>query len=257
MRRTIPTPARSTPGCARARGRQDQHLGTPGAAPFRLRFQSHIARRLRRRLAHLLRRYRALLRQSRLCISASPATRKICPICPTAFSSVAVKLTAGGVETARQPRKKWTGAHAVSRGRNHRWSEAQQIPQPLFRPRRVRPARRRLRYPRRLRFAHRPDSSRHGYRQSDFAAPTPRLRSHRRQGHGQGAAASTSSIPKPTRPTKRRAAAVILGASTLESARLMLLSKSSQHPNGIGNSSGHVGHNFCEHIMGPGIIGIW
>src|SRR5262249_36770876 len=43
---------------------------------------------------------------------------------------------------------------------------------------------------------------------------------------------------------------------TLESARLMLLSKSRQHPNGIGNSSGHVGHNFCEHIMGPGVTGL-
>jgi hypothetical protein len=27
------------------------------------------------------------------------------------------------------------------------------------------------------------------------------------------------------------------------------------HPNGIGNSSGHVGHNFCEHVMGPGVDG--
>ena len=53
-----------------------------------------------------------------------------------------------------------------------------------------------------------------------------------------------------------RARVVILGASTLESARLMLMSKSSQHPNGIGNSSSHVGHNFCEHIMGPGINGL-
>ncbi|MGH9765491.1 MAG: GMC oxidoreductase, partial [Blastocatellia bacterium] len=43
---------------------------------------------------------------------------------------------------------------------------------------------------------------------------------------------------------------------TLETARLMLLSKSRQHPNGIGNSSGHVGHNFCEHVMGPGVTGI-
>ena len=48
----------------------------------------------------------------------------------------------------------------------------------------------------------------------------------------------------------------MLGASTLESARLMLLSKSSLYPNGIGNSSGHVGHNFCEHLMGPGITGL-
>ena len=43
---------------------------------------------------------------------------------------------------------------------------------------------------------------------------------------------------------------------TLESARLLLLSKSPQHPNGIGNSSGHVGHNFCEHVMGPGVTGL-
>jgi choline dehydrogenase-like flavoprotein len=49
---------------------------------------------------------------------------------------------------------------------------------------------------------------------------------------------------------------VVLAASTLESARLLLLSKSGAHPNGIGNSSGHVGHNFCEHVMGPGITGL-
>ncbi|HLJ51385.1 MAG TPA: GMC family oxidoreductase [Bryobacteraceae bacterium] len=53
-----------------------------------------------------------------------------------------------------------------------------------------------------------------------------------------------------------KAKVVVLGASTLESARLMLLSKSRQHPNGIGNSSGHVGHNFCEHVMGPSVTGI-
>jgi choline dehydrogenase-like flavoprotein len=53
-----------------------------------------------------------------------------------------------------------------------------------------------------------------------------------------------------------KAKVVILAASTLESARLLLLSKSRQHPNGIGNSSGHVGHNFCEHVMGPGASGL-
>ena len=53
-----------------------------------------------------------------------------------------------------------------------------------------------------------------------------------------------------------KARVVILAASTLESARLLLLSKSRQHPNGIGNSSGHVGHNFCEHVMGPGASGL-
>ncbi len=49
---------------------------------------------------------------------------------------------------------------------------------------------------------------------------------------------------------------VIVAASTLESARLLLLSKSTTHPNGIGNSSGHVGHNFCEHVMGPSVTGL-
>jgi choline dehydrogenase-like flavoprotein len=49
---------------------------------------------------------------------------------------------------------------------------------------------------------------------------------------------------------------VVVAASTLESARLLLLSKSRQHPAGLGNSSGHLGHNFCEHLMGPGVSGI-
>ncbi len=53
-----------------------------------------------------------------------------------------------------------------------------------------------------------------------------------------------------------KARVVVLAASTLESARLMLLSKSTIHPNGIGNSSAHVGHNFCEHVMGPGVYGL-
>jgi choline dehydrogenase-like flavoprotein len=48
---------------------------------------------------------------------------------------------------------------------------------------------------------------------------------------------------------------VVLAASTLESTRLMLNSKSPRHPNGIANSSGVVGHYFCEHIMGPGARG--
>ena len=52
-----------------------------------------------------------------------------------------------------------------------------------------------------------------------------------------------------------KARVVVLAASTLESTRLMLNSKSPQHPNGIGNASGVVGHYFCEHIMGPGARG--
>jgi choline dehydrogenase-like flavoprotein len=52
-----------------------------------------------------------------------------------------------------------------------------------------------------------------------------------------------------------KAKVVVVAASTLESARLLLLSKSQQHPNGLANSSNQVGHNFCEHMMGPGVLG--
>jgi choline dehydrogenase-like flavoprotein len=49
---------------------------------------------------------------------------------------------------------------------------------------------------------------------------------------------------------------VVLAASTLESTRLLLLSKSAGRPNGLANSSGAVGHYFCEHVMGPGASGM-
>ncbi len=57
------------------------------------------------------------------------------------------------------------------------------------------------------------------------------------------------------RTHEAQAKVVVLAASTLESARLMLLSKSRQHPQGIANTSGHVGHNFCEHVLGPSARG--
>jgi choline dehydrogenase-like flavoprotein len=54
-----------------------------------------------------------------------------------------------------------------------------------------------------------------------------------------------------------RGKVVVLAASTLESTRLLLLSKSRQYPNGLANSSGHVGHNLCEHVLGPRMHGIY
>jgi len=72
-----------------------------------------------------------------------------------------------------------------------------------------------------------------------------------------GLARGVSFIDTDTRQTyEAKGRAIIIAASTLESARLMLLSKSPAHPNGIGNSSGHVGHNFCEHLMGPSVSGL-
>ncbi|HXG90987.1 MAG TPA: GMC family oxidoreductase [Blastocatellia bacterium] len=72
-----------------------------------------------------------------------------------------------------------------------------------------------------------------------------------------GKASGVAFIDSETGKTyEAKAKVIVLAASTLESARLMLLSKSTLYPNGIGNSSGHVGHNFCEHIMGPGVTGL-
>jgi choline dehydrogenase-like flavoprotein len=48
-----------------------------------------------------------------------------------------------------------------------------------------------------------------------------------------------------------RARTVVLAASTLESTRLLLASRSRTYPDGLANSSGALGHYFCEHIMGP------
>lgn len=58
-------------------------------------------------------------------------------------------------------------------------------------------------------------------------------------------------------PYSVRAKLIVLGASTLESTRIMLNSRSRQFPNGIANSSGHLGHNLAEHVMGPRVEGIY
>ncbi len=71
-----------------------------------------------------------------------------------------------------------------------------------------------------------------------------------------GKATGVAFIDSETRKSYQvKAKTVVLAASTLESARLILLSKSTTYPNGIGNSSGHAGHNFCEHVMGPSVAG--
>jgi choline dehydrogenase-like flavoprotein len=46
-----------------------------------------------------------------------------------------------------------------------------------------------------------------------------------------------------------RARAVVLCASTIETVRIMLNSRSPQHPEGIGNSSGQLGHGLTDHVM--------
>lgn len=45
---------------------------------------------------------------------------------------------------------------------------------------------------------------------------------------------------------------IFLNASALESARILLNSATSEFPNGLGNTSGELGHNVMDHIMGGG-----
>ncbi|HEU4994054.1 MAG TPA: GMC family oxidoreductase [Gemmatimonadaceae bacterium] len=48
---------------------------------------------------------------------------------------------------------------------------------------------------------------------------------------------------------------VFLNASALESARILLNSATPEFPAGLGNSSGELGHNVMDHIMGGGATG--
>jgi choline dehydrogenase-like flavoprotein len=41
---------------------------------------------------------------------------------------------------------------------------------------------------------------------------------------------------------------VVLCASAIESVRILLNSRSAQHPSGVGGSSGHLGRYFCDHV---------
>ncbi len=49
---------------------------------------------------------------------------------------------------------------------------------------------------------------------------------------------------------------VVLCASTLESTRIMLNSRSSRHPDGLANSSGVLGHYLMDHVMGDSAAGV-
>jgi choline dehydrogenase-like flavoprotein len=49
---------------------------------------------------------------------------------------------------------------------------------------------------------------------------------------------------------------VVLCASTLESTRILLNSRSSKYPNGIANGSGVLGHYLMDHVMGGGAGGV-
>lgn len=48
---------------------------------------------------------------------------------------------------------------------------------------------------------------------------------------------------------------IVLGASTLESTRILLNTVSPRFPDGLGNSSGALGHYLMDHIYGVGVSG--
>jgi choline dehydrogenase-like flavoprotein len=52
------------------------------------------------------------------------------------------------------------------------------------------------------------------------------------------------------------ASVIFLCASTIESTRLLLNSASSNHPAGLGNSSGVLGHFLMDHTFGVGVEGV-
>ena len=60
------------------------------------------------------------------------------------------------------------------------------------------------------------------------------------------ATASPTSTRRPARDNHVRARIVVLAASACESARLLLNSKSSKFPQGLGNSSGIVGKYLTD-----------
>jgi choline dehydrogenase-like flavoprotein len=57
-------------------------------------------------------------------------------------------------------------------------------------------------------------------------------------------------------PREIRSRVVVLAASTLNTLRIMLASASERQPNGLGNSTGLLGHYLVDHFVGPMGVGI-
>ena len=126
--------------------------------------------------------------------------RRASTTCPTASSSGPPRLNAAEVTLRRVA---GDSAAACSRRTGPASPptalQAQQVPQPLLRPGRLQPPRGRLRHPRRLRLAHRPHLPGHGHRPADAAHRLDRARGHGRSRPRARRAASPSSTPRPAR----------------------------------------------------------
>jgi choline dehydrogenase-like flavoprotein len=73
----------------------------------------------------------------------------------------------------------------------------------------------------------------------------------------EGRAAGVHFIERNTRRHREaRARVVVLAAATLESTRILLNSRSRRFPNGVGNSSGVLGHYLMDHFTIEGAGGI-
>ena len=94
--------------------------------------------------------------------------------------------------------------HALPRRRHDGRPEAQQVSKPVFRTRRVQPPRRRLRHPRGLRFADRPDLSGDGHRQPDAPHELDRPGNPRRPRAPARRAACPSSTRRAAAPWRHR-----------------------------------------------------
>ena len=108
------------------------------------------------------------------------------PYLPDSLFQRPNQLTHGRDALPGIARKNGAADHALPRGRDHGRAEAQQIPQQMFRPRRVQPARGRLRHSRGIRFADGADLSRLGHRAADRAHQRHGFRSHHRRQYRQG-----------------------------------------------------------------------
>jgi choline dehydrogenase-like flavoprotein len=69
-------------------------------------------------------------------------------------------------------------------------------------------------------------------------------------------ARSVNFVTRATKESKQvRGRAVVLCAQALESTRILLNSTTSEHPKGLGNSSGLLGHYLMDHVVGGGASG--
>ncbi len=84
----------------------------------------------------------------------------------------------------------------------------------------------------------------------------PNARAYKVLVNGENRATGIQYIDTVTRQHKEiRARVVILSASALESARLLLNSATREHSNGLANSSGAVGHYYTDSLKGGGASG--